>query len=63
MTLLGVDLAESADEDDLADLEPEFVAVFGVATECPSKHYQGSATVLSADVWKSVEGRMDYSSF
>ena len=45
-----VDVEESADEADLADLNPEFVAAQDVATEFPSNHDEESATALSADV-------------
>ena len=54
-----VDWEEPADEKYLGDPNPVFDAGYNVATEFPSKHDQEAATVVSADVWKEVEGELE----
>ena len=51
-----VDLEESADEADLGDPNPEFVAEYTVATELSAKRGRGAAAGFTADVWTTVQG-------
>ena len=57
MDVLEVGLEESADEADLADLNPEFDAVYDVATEFPGSTTKGrpqSSRRTSEILWRVI---------